>query len=112
MFVPPGGGEADYGLSFEMPAVPNPGDYISINRKGEEAAGHEDFIVRRTWWTLTTPEARTHHYDADDRIGIVDGIMCECEFALGSWSSEQHKKNVAMYESRGKGVREFEASAY
>ena len=31
-FVPPGGGEANYSLDFDMPAVPRSGDYISIKR--------------------------------------------------------------------------------
>ena len=49
-FVPPGGGEADYYLEFELPGVPQLGDYISIARSGQQ--GTEDFIVRRTWWYL------------------------------------------------------------
>jgi len=46
-FVPPGGGEADYHLEFELPSVPPPGDYISIVRSAQR--GTEDFVVRRTW---------------------------------------------------------------
>jgi hypothetical protein len=29
VFVPPGGGEADYMLDLELPGVPQPGDYVS-----------------------------------------------------------------------------------
>ncbi len=45
-FVPPGGGEADYGLDFDLPGIPQPGDYISITREGEEGTGTEDFLER------------------------------------------------------------------
>jgi hypothetical protein len=46
-FVPPGGGETDYTAEFDLPAVPRPGDYVSI-RDSKEAAGVCSFIVRRT----------------------------------------------------------------
>jgi hypothetical protein len=32
VFVPPGGGEAEYGLDFEMLSVPRLGDYVSVQR--------------------------------------------------------------------------------
>lgn len=47
IFVPPGGGESDYGLHFELPEIPRPGDYITITR-GSSSPETEDFIVRRT----------------------------------------------------------------
>ena len=49
LFVPPGGGETDYQLEFELPAPPQPGDYISVRREDTKDLGTEDFIVRRTW---------------------------------------------------------------
>jgi hypothetical protein len=55
VFVPPGGGEADYSLQFDLPAVPQPGDYISVTRPGQE--GYEDFIVRRARWVLSYPSS-------------------------------------------------------
>ena len=47
-FVPPGGGEVDYELPMDMPALPSKGDYIVITRTGE--TGSEDFVVKRIWW--------------------------------------------------------------
>jgi hypothetical protein len=45
VFVPPGGGDAEYSLQFELPSVPQPESYISITRPDQ--LGTEDFIVRR-----------------------------------------------------------------
>jgi hypothetical protein len=33
-FVPPEGGDVEYSLEFELPSVPQPGNYISIIRSG------------------------------------------------------------------------------
>ena len=43
-FVPPGGGESDYSLNFDLPGIPRPGDYIRVRRPKQ--TGSEDFIVR------------------------------------------------------------------
>jgi hypothetical protein len=53
VFVPPGGGEADYSLDFELPGIPQKGDYVSIKRPGQQ--GTIDFIARRSWWHLDYP---------------------------------------------------------
>ena len=89
VFVPPGGGEADYSLLFDLPGVPQAGDYISIQR-GEET-GTEDFIVRRTWWHLNTPEIRATVIGDDERMGEVAVLVVECEFAVGHNSHADHK---------------------
>ncbi len=111
-FVPPGGGEADYGLGFDLPGVPQPGDYISILREGAGAPGSEDFIVRRTWWNLKTPETRAFAESGQEKYGETTGITVECEFARGPYSSDAHKRSCDMYAARGKEVPEFQASAY
>lgn len=98
-FVPPGGGETDYTMDTDLPQIPEAGDYISIQMKDE--IGTRDFIVRRTWWRLV-----------DGRSGKLDGISVECEFAEGLVSSEAHKESCAMYEKRGKGKANFDASMY
>jgi len=97
VFVPPGGGEADYSLEFELPSVPQPGDYISINEKGQK--GTSDFIVRRSWWILNS---------GGEGIGTTDTVGVECEFAIGHYSSDSHKKVCSSY----KDVKEFEATAF
>jgi hypothetical protein len=95
LFVPPGGGETDYQLEFELPAPPQPGDYISVRREDTKDLGTEDFIVRRTWWSLTYPGSAAH----DSADGLTSGELTdayvECEFAEGPFSSERHKINSA-----------------
>jgi hypothetical protein len=110
VFVPPDGGEADYSLHFELPSVPHPGDYISVKRPGED--GTADFIVRRSWWSLDYPDADLSGKGRQPKSGRVVGVAVECEFALGGYSSEGHKRSCEMYRQRGRKVRKFEASTY
>lgn len=113
VFVPPGGGEADYSLKFELPNVPRPGDYVSIMRP--TAPGTEDFIVRRTWWHLDYPESPDVLIgEAGDAYwGSVRQLIVECEFAKGLTSGEGHRRNLQMYQTRqGKAPPEFEHTAF
>lgn len=112
VIVPPGGGEADYSLRMTVPALPREGDYITVRRtpmaaKGEEHMGTEDFIVRRVWWMFEFPDdGRATHEAGKDPVGKVEQIGIECEFAVGPYSSEAHKRGL------GPEARQFEASAY
>jgi hypothetical protein len=148
VFVPPGGGEADYSLDFDLPAVPQPGDYVSIVRGDRNPAHYEDFIVRRTWWHLEYPDSAlggsregslddvvvviegdrvpdsgalsggvedlTRALDlgevngeADDTIhGHTKGLMVECEFAVGPYSTDDHKR------AAGPNAQRFEDTAF
>lgn len=110
VFVPPGGGEADYSLDFEMPAIPRPGDYISVMRPGDD--GTSDFIVRRTWWTMDFPNNDLYGDSKNPVYGTVQQIAVECEFALGNYSGSAHKQSCEAYRNRKGGIQEFEASAY
>lgn len=101
-FVPPGGGETDYTLPMDMPEVPHAGDYLSITRPEQE--GSENFIVKRTWWSL-------EYNDATDK-GVTKTIWVECEFAKGPFSSESHRRACDRYASRTGDVLEFEESMY
>jgi len=58
-FVPSGGGEADYHLDFELPGVPQPGDYISIARSGQSGERRISLFVEPggTWSTRTARPA-------------------------------------------------------
>jgi hypothetical protein len=101
-FVPPGGGETDYSLEFDLPALPRTGDYISIQRGGK--TGAETFVVRRSWWNLTV--------DANGSNGALSELWIECEFAEWGLSSEDHKNAVGRYEQRtGKKIT-FDESMY
>jgi len=97
-FVPPGGGETDFSLEFNLPELPREGDYICINRPGQ--TGNEDFIVRRVWWNLETVG------DASGP-GKVTAIQVECEFAVSDFSSESHAQV-----SKGYGAKIFEKTLY
>lgn len=110
-FVPPGGGEADYSLDFDLPGVPQPGDYIRIVRP-KESPYTCDFIVRRTWWLLDYPNDGL--YGDPDRpvTGKASTVMVECEFALSPMSSESHKRAFEMYKARGKSGKEFDDTAF
>ena len=113
-FVPPGGGVTDFQLEFDLPALPQPGDYISVRREDakEPRRGTEDFIVRRTWWGLTYPNSAPCTSPDRPTPGKLDAAYVECEFAEGPYSSEAHKKACAMHEARGRGKREFDPSMY
>ena len=110
-FVPPGGGEADYHLDFELPALPAPGDYISFTRPDEE--GSHDFIVRRSWWTLHHPTNGLSTMASGPRVsGSLTIAMVECEFALAPFSSASHKSSCEMYKGCGKPLKIFDESCY
>lgn len=110
--VPPGGGEAEYSLLMEVPAVPREGDYVTVMRRREGPVagrdiGTEDFIVRRVLWAFDYPDDGRLYEDSDDRtVGSLNGIGVECEMARGHYSSEAHRRAC------GPRARAFEASAY
>jgi hypothetical protein len=108
LFVPPGGGEPDHSLVFELPSVPQAGDYISVTRHDQQ--GTKDFIVRRSWWYLEHPE--TGAYETIRHAGRMAGLSVECEFARGPYSSEGHRRECDAYERGGREVQSFEATAY
>lgn len=110
--VPPGGGEAEYSLQMEVPALPREGDYVTVLRRREGPVarrdiGTEDFIVRRVWWAFDYPDdGRLFEYSDDRTVGSLNGIGIECELAKGHYSSEAHVRAC------GPGARAFDASGY
>lgn len=111
--VPPGGGEADYSLDMDSPALPQVGDYITVLRhyaKGsppEDYRGTEDFIVRRVRWTFKFPDdGKGFHEAGREPVGKIDEVVVECEMAIGTYSSPAHKRNA------GDDAQTHEASAY
>jgi hypothetical protein len=115
-FVPPGGGEVDYGLTMDMPAVPRAGDYISVMREPLPAdrpdyLGAEDFLVRRVWWFCKFPDdGRMSHEAGKEPVGTCE-VNVECEFAVGPWSSPAHKRNAGTGKARAP-AHEFENTNY
>lgn len=112
VFVPPGGGEADYSLDFDIPAVPQPGDYIEMKRAGRED-GLSSFIVRRTWWYLDYPEPYDPYSQKTEVTGSTGGVMVECEYAIGRHDSEAHKRSCESEAIGAKGpLQRFEDTAF
>ena len=108
VFVPPGGGEANYSLDFDLPALPRVGDYLSITRPGE--TGTYDFKVRQIWWHLDYPDNKPYRIVDEDPVvyGSVKELVVECEFAIGPSSCEEHKR-----ECKGmRGITKIEPSGY
>lgn len=114
-FVPPGGGEADYGLTMNMPALPREGDYISVMRanatpSNEDNIGSEDFIVRRVWWQCSYPDdGKAYHEAGKEPVGTAE-VCVECEFAIGAYSSPAHRRGAQSKANYP--AKEFEASNY
>ena len=113
VIVPPGGGEAEYSLQMNVPALPREGDYVTVirNREGPVAGidiGTEDFIVRRVWWAFNYPDdGALYHYAGEGPVGEVSGtISIECEMAKGHYSCERHVRAC------GPNAETFEPSAY
>jgi hypothetical protein len=110
--VPPGGGEAEYSLQMEVPALPREGDYVTVMRRREGPVagcdiGTEDFIVRRVWWAFDFPDdGRLFEYSDDRTVGTLSGIGVECEPARGHYSSDSHLRAC------GPRARSFEPSGY
>ena len=110
VFVPPGGGEADYSLEFELPELPQAGDYISISRPAEE--GTIDFIAKRTWWSLDYPSSELYADPNNPVQGTFQSAMVECEVAIGPRSSASHIRSCKGYEARKGKLLEFDVSTY
>lgn len=103
LYVPPGGGENDWGQDFDLPEMPREGDYIHVyNASGPMGACA--FRVRRVWWHLDHP--------GTDAAGGLKHVYVECEIADSPIAGDAHKQSVAMYEARGKGRVELEFSGY
>lgn len=112
VFVPPGGGEADYSLDFEIPGVPQHGDYVQVWIDGQE--GTRDFIVRRAWWQLGHPDTEpTISSNSQSTIrGRMKGLMVECEYSEGPYSNDGHKRAIAANRNPKQELTKFDDSAF
>ncbi len=85
--------ESDNYLAFEMPVVPQIGDCLTISRSRQ--AGSSDFCVRRIRWVLDYADEGTHHRADETVVGTTNAVIVECEFEVGPYSSEEHKRVAA-----------------
>jgi hypothetical protein len=103
-FVPPGGGEVDYEAEFDLPGLPQHGDYIKI-ADPQEPGFSCDFVVRRVWWGLQPSTDQ-------NQPGTLRKLVVECEFALSGNSSKSHRRACDGYRRSARPLQEFEDSCY
>lgn len=106
----PGDTKVDYSLNFNLPALPQPGDYISVHRSDTKTVHTEDFVVRHVWWMLETPETRAVTPAGEERSGSVTEVMVECEMALGPYATDHWREMMQRFKSRGIAVEEFDVA--
>jgi hypothetical protein len=101
----------DYSLNFDLPAVPSPGSYISIQRPDKPEPYGEDMIVRQVWWRLHHPE--TGGFGSEPpKIGGLTEIFVECEQAIGPYSSDHWRDTLTGKRANGVDVPEFEVARF
>jgi hypothetical protein len=100
----PGRLNSDYSLEFDLPQVPQKGDYISIQRPDKPRPYGEDVIVEQVWWRLDHPETATVG-SAVPKIGGVIEIFVECSPAVGPYSSDQWRDSLRGALERGDAKR-------
>jgi hypothetical protein len=96
---PPGSGESEYTLAFDMPALPRERDYISVVRPDQ--IGSEDFIVRRVNWVLEFPKTAPTG-SGDGPTGKILNVYIEGEFAESAFSSAEHKRALEGFAAGGR----------
>jgi len=89
LLFPDEGDEPDHSLMFDLPRVPQAGDLVTISHPGQE--GYANFIVRRTRWDLDHPDPKPHQRAGETAVGSISAVTVECMFAVGPYSSEEHK---------------------
>lgn len=111
IMVPPGGGEADYSLDFDLPTIPRAGEGLCISRD-DRATGYECFIVRSVRWELKYPSSKAHAVSGTEEVGKVGMIAVECEFAFGPFMTPEHQRACEAYRNRGKDVKTLDETMY
>jgi len=108
----PGEQKPDFSLAFDLPAVPRPGDYISLHREDKKTPHTEDLIVRHIWWNLETTETRTSSSEDEERVGNLREIGVECEMALGPCSTDNWHDMMLQHEAKGRSIKRFDVSRF
>lgn len=98
----------DYSLVFELPEVPQPGSYLSIQRPDEPEPYGEDLIVEQVWWRLRHPETGGVGFDPP-KVGTLTEIFVECSPAVGPYSSDKWRDLHEAARQRGE-VKEFKVA--
>ena len=108
--VPPGGGEGDYWIFCELPAVPRVGDYVTAlpSEDGISAGSGEpqSFVVRAVWWNTT------YFKEGEVRLQDDDGICVVVEEAQGVIELEKNRAKFGRYRAKGLPVVTLDPSGY
>lgn len=102
-FVPPGGGETDYGATVVTASrVPQPGEYIMV--ADPDQAGY--------WRAFKVLYVTSHYAYTSDGECKESGITVQAEFVHHAEESESHRKAVNAYAGRGKKPEDYPTSGY
>ncbi|HWU60835.1 MAG TPA: hypothetical protein VN112_02300 [Ensifer sp.] len=99
----------DYSLDFELPELPRPGDYISINRPDNPEPYSEDIIVRQVWWRLHHPETAGYSTADNQKTGKLVKVFVECDPAVGPTASD-HWRDIHSLALADGTVEEFKVA--
>lgn len=99
----------DYSLEFDLPEIPRPGDYISIQRPDTPAPWGEDMIVRQVWWRLNHPE--TEPTTTNPKVGALNEVFVECDPAISPYSSDHWRDSLSHGLASGK-VEELQVARF
>src|SRR5271155_804829 len=83
----------DYSLEFDLPEIPQPGSYVSVQRPDQPEPYGEDLIVEQVWWRLKHPETAGFG-TGPPKIGTVAEILVECTPAVGPWSTDRWRDSL------------------
>jgi hypothetical protein len=101
----------DYSLDFELPEVPKPGSYVSIQRPDKPEPYGEDLIVQQVWWRLKHPETGGFG-SKPPKVGNLTEILVECAQAIGPHSSDAWRDTLMGKRANGIEVPEFEVARF
>ena len=102
VFVPPGGGEADYQATINNATyIPRVGEYIILRNEAER--GIRAFRVLY----VTSGAVSLQEGEYQEEPPVV-----QAEFIRHSHQSEEHGASIKMYEARGKKVDAYPVSGY
>jgi hypothetical protein len=99
----------DYSLEFDLPEVPQPGSYISIQRPDQPEPYGEDLIVQQVWWRLKHPEIGGFGSEPP-KVGATTEILVECAQAIGPYSTDRWRDTLTGKRANGIEVPELEVA--
>jgi hypothetical protein len=76
-------------LECDLPCLPQRGDTITILRS--EQSGSAKLTVRNIHWVLDHSAESRPHQASKIAPGHLNQVTLECEFVVGSYTSEEHR---------------------